>query len=457
MTSSGAIDDSQADDLSGEHARRDDSRRGFIRGSSLLLAGALPAAGSTRATAAHAGGSGLAGELKVGLIGCGYQGLVSASELLSQESWAGQIRLTALADAFPDRLQQTLRTLRSRFGEQVRVDAGSRFVGWHAYQELVSSDVDLVLLATPPVFRPQHAQAAVAAGKHVHAELPVAVDVSGLLQFRAAAIDAAQQRLAFGVGCAADEPTRGFESTLAQLRQGAIGRLTHVTAACAGQHRKPWTSPKPLPAPVIQLRNWWEHAWASGGADVERRVGGLHIANMLFGGHPREARPREGDTAGLPPGAVTALAHQVVYTYPCGGRLLCGNLAPAATRGKGCWLTVYGRGGRCDLNAGEIYNSRHELVWTATRETAVEATQLPSWESLLASIASGSEHSSPLTAADATLTALLGGWALLSGQPLGWDACLADPGLFDRWARPPGDLDVDRLLGLKPYCVAGRS
>ena len=124
---------------------------------------------------AHAAGSDI---LRVGLIGCGDRGTGAATQALSADS---NVKLVAMADVFGDRLQNSLEILQKdeKVAGKLDVKPDHRFVGFNAYRELIDSGVDVVLLCTPPHFRPQHLRAAVEAGKHVFAEKPVAVDEIG--------------------------------------------------------------------------------------------------------------------------------------------------------------------------------------------------------------------------------------------------------------------------------------
>src|SRR4051812_28984669 len=145
------------------------TRRELIK--SAAVAGALSALPN-----AHAAGGDL---LRVGLVGCGSRGTGAATQALQADP---NVKLVAMADAFEDRLEQSLALLREdpKAGPKVDVKPERRFVGFDAYEKLLSSGVDVVLLCEPPHFRPQHLRAAVDAGKHVFAEKPVAVDAPGV-------------------------------------------------------------------------------------------------------------------------------------------------------------------------------------------------------------------------------------------------------------------------------------
>src|SRR3954463_14081904 len=116
----------------------------------------------------HAGGGDV---LRVGLVGCGGRGTGAATQALSADP---NVKLVAMADAFEDRLMESLSVLRAdgKVAPKVDVRPEGRFVGFDAFEKLIASGVDVVLLCTPPHFRPQHLRAAIEAGKHVFAEKP---------------------------------------------------------------------------------------------------------------------------------------------------------------------------------------------------------------------------------------------------------------------------------------------
>jgi len=147
------------------------TRREFLKTSTLATVGAM-----SLSTAVHAAGD---DTLRVGLIGCGSRGSGAASQALMADS---QVKLTAMGDAFGDRLEASLDNLKNIDGLAAKIDVPPerRFVGFDAYKQVIASDVDVVLLTTPPGFRPLHLQAAVEAGKHVFAEKPCAVDAPGV-------------------------------------------------------------------------------------------------------------------------------------------------------------------------------------------------------------------------------------------------------------------------------------
>lgn len=171
------------------------SRRKFIKTAGLATAGTIlvPRA-SLGSRSIWTGNS---NTLKVGLIGCGGRGTGAAGEALNADP---NVILTAMADAFEDQLQSSLQTLEGKYGNIVQVSDSNKFVGLDAYQRLIDSDVDVVLLAAPTCFRPQHLEAAVNANKHVFCEKPFAVDAPGLRRVMEAAKKAKEKNLSLVSG-----------------------------------------------------------------------------------------------------------------------------------------------------------------------------------------------------------------------------------------------------------------
>ena len=150
------------------------TRRTFLSTLSAAAVGAGVAGSLGVARGAHAAGD---DTIKVGLVGCGGRGSGAAADALGADK---NIALVAMGDAFGDRLEKSLQGIRKAAGEKVQVTPERCFTGFDAFQKVIDSDVDVVLLCTPPHFRPQHLKAAVAAGKHVFCEKPVAVDGPGV-------------------------------------------------------------------------------------------------------------------------------------------------------------------------------------------------------------------------------------------------------------------------------------
>lgn len=395
-----------------------DTRRDFLRGSSMLLAGAMPARlpldGKTGEELGRQhespSNSGIHSELelKIGVIGCGRRGMSLASQLINDFPKAN---LVALADAFGDRLQQAARGLRGKFSDSVSLADSHRFVGLDSYQRLLESDLDLVVLAGPPSSRPQHAAAAVAAGKHVVAARAIATDIAGVHQFAAAEQAAGRAGTWFQVAFDHRRSPIILE-TVGRLQAGQIGRIVHVrvmshslppnrsVSAASSSGRSPRKASED--GILAQLRQWTQHTWLSGGGLLERHVDGLDLTNWILGQMPQEA---QGMAEWLSPGATPSLLdsdrwlHAAIdYRYPSGVHVQS-HWRESTRAWRGPSVTAVGTDGWCDVENGRIYDAQNELQWQF--DTAADQPQ---------------SCSKPQDGWQSTLTALLGREACLTGR-----------------------------------------
>ncbi len=217
--------------------------------------------------------------LKVGLIGCGGRGTGAASQALKADP---NVILSAMADIFPDRLESSYDILLKAHPDKVKVNPENRFVGFDAYQRLIDSGVDVVLLTTPPAFRPEQLTAAVNAGKHIFCEKPVAVDAPGVRKVLAAAQKAKERGLSLvsGFTFRYDLPKREL---FGRVQNGEIGEVRMVNSTRNGGGlwyfpRKPeWTEME------YQMRNWYYYDWLSGDFIVEMVVHNLDMMTWGIG------------------------------------------------------------------------------------------------------------------------------------------------------------------------------
>ena len=151
------------------------TRRSFLKKSSILVAGSAVGGSLTIAQAAHPFGT---DTIKVGLVGCGGRGTGAAIQAMNTSG--GDVNLVAMGDVFEDRLQGSYRSIKGKHGDKVKVTKDTQFVGYDAFEKVLGSEIDMIILATPPGFRPMHFEAAVKAGKNVFMEKPVATDAPGV-------------------------------------------------------------------------------------------------------------------------------------------------------------------------------------------------------------------------------------------------------------------------------------
>ncbi|NOX54198.1 MAG: Gfo/Idh/MocA family oxidoreductase [Planctomycetes bacterium] len=248
------------------------SRRQFLKATAAAGAALLVESSIARAAFVSSNET-----LRVGLVGCGGRGRGAAVQALKADPNA---KLVALADAFADHIEKSIPLLKkSPVGDRVVVDPDHRFAGFDAYKQLIDSGVDVVLLATPPHFRPIHLKACVEAGKHVFAEKPVAVDAPGIRSVLATCEEAKKKGLSIVSGLMYRYSPQKQE-TMKRVHDGAIGEIVAIqtTYNCGppwfrNKPRKPeWTEME------FQVRNWYPFTWLSGDHNVEQHVHSLDKA-----------------------------------------------------------------------------------------------------------------------------------------------------------------------------------
>lgn len=267
------------------------SRRLFLGGA--LAAGAL-AAGCGKTPSNGAGSKSVTipdmlkkapdgPPLKAGLIGCGGRGRGAAINFLN----AGpNLQIIALADVFQDRIEEGLKQIKEKGGQDVPRE--NCFVGFDAYQKLIESGVDIVLIATPPHFRPQHFAAAVGAGKHVFMEKPVAVDPVGARSIIETAGQAKTKNLVVVTGTQRHHQ-RNYVETWRRIQEGAIGDI--VSARCYWNQSQLWFRPRQKEWTEMEwmIRDWVNWTWLSGDHIVEQHVHNIDVISWFTGKHPTKA------------------------------------------------------------------------------------------------------------------------------------------------------------------------
>jgi myo-inositol 2-dehydrogenase / D-chiro-inositol 1-dehydrogenase len=413
-----------------QQSAKSSSRRQFLA-SSALAAGACAAAPKLWAGAPHVSGS---DEIKIGLIGCGARGTGAAAQALETK---GAVKLWAMADAFEDRLQTSLTNLtkgqkgrydtptHQGFGSQVDVPPERQFVGLDAFEKLLASGVDVVLMAQPPAFRPAHLEAAVNAGKHVFAEKPLATDAPGVRRVVKAGEEAKRLGLKIGVGLQRRHDPH-YVDTIKKLQDGAIGKLLCLRAYwCGGPPAK-----KPFPHSGLtemqyQVRNWYFFTWLGGDHIVEQHIHNLDVCNWLMNGHPVEAQGMGGRQVrtGKEWGQIYD-HHFVEFTYADGTKAFS-----QCRQTPGCWDSVsehaVGSGGTADIGRGVIQVG-HD---TGAAGRMPRNRQIPSvnayqveHDALFDAIRNNKPYNEIAAGVAATMTAILGRMATYSGKAVTWDA-----------------------------------
>ena len=250
-------------------------RRTFLKIGSLATVSALfPGAGQ---------GQEAPKELRVALVGCGGRGTGAAAQALN----VAGTKLVAMADAFENNVTWAHDALKAQMGERVDVPAENRFHGFVAYQKAIDL-ADVVLLCTPPGFRPAHFEYAVAQGKHIFMEKPVAVDGPGVRKVIevAKAADAKNLKVVCGLQ---RHYQNSYLETLAKVKEGIIGKIINTQVYWSGGGV--WTRERQegMTEMEYQMRNWYYFNWICGDHITEQHVHNLDVSNWFMGTHPARA------------------------------------------------------------------------------------------------------------------------------------------------------------------------
>jgi len=391
------------------------SRRDFLKTSTAAAAAAMTG-GLALERSAHAAGD---DTLKVGLVGCGSRGRGAVGDALSADK---NCILTAVADAFDDRLRQGLTGLKGAVGERVAVDDDHCFAGFDGYQKVIESGVDVVILATPPHFRPLQLKACIDAGKHVFCEKPVAVDAPGVRSVLATAEEAKKKNLNLVSGLC----WRYFPATqeiMKRVLDGAIGDVlaiqeTYNTGTLWHRGRKPDDTEM-----AYQMRNWYYFTWLSGDHNVEQHVHSLDKGSWAMGDKPpvkawglggRQVRtePKFGDIYDH---------HAVVYEYASGAKMYsyCRQQAGCSEE-----VTDYFFGTKGVCNVLNDYQITGANPWRADRALKQASMYVSEHQALFQAIRSGKTINNGSYMALSTMLAIFGRMVDYTGQTITWEEAI---------------------------------
>ncbi|MCB0845767.1 MAG: Gfo/Idh/MocA family oxidoreductase [Bacteroidetes bacterium] len=262
------------------------SRRNFLKSSGAAVVGGTLAVGLPGSVFANTTQT-----LKVGLIGCGGRGTGAANQALSADE---NVVLAYMADIFPDRMEKSYNALMEAHPDKVKVPEANKFMGFDAYQKLIDSDVDVVLLATPPAFRPDHLLYAVNKKKHIFTEKPMAVDIPGLKKVYEAARIAEKNQTSLVSGFCWRYHTPKRES-FGLVNEGAIGDITTIYNTYNTGYLWSYPREKKWGDLEYQLRNWIYYNWLSGDHINEQAI---HSLDMMVWAMGNKMPVKAGGTGG---------------------------------------------------------------------------------------------------------------------------------------------------------------
>ena len=391
------------------------TRRDFIKTSlAASLATAIPGN-----LGLHAGGT---DAIRIGMIGCGGRATGAALDCLEA---APGVEVVAMFDLFKDRLEGSLKELEEKFPGKIKVPADRRYTGFDGYKALCAlPEVNLIVTATPPGFRPIHFRAAIEAGKHVFMEKPVAVDPVGVRSIIATSELARTKGLAVVAGTQRRHQSRYLE-VMKRIHEGAIGEL--VGGECYWNQGDLWVVRKTPEMSDMewQCRNWLYFTWLSGDHIVEQHVHNIDVINWAFGATPVKAMGMGGRQVRTGPEYGNIFDHFAVeFEYSNGARVLsmCRQTPGCAERVEERLVGTRGTA----LGYGEIMGA---APWKFEGEETNPYVQEQA--DLIACIRRGEPLNEGRRIAESTLCAIMGRMSAYTGRAISWD-----------WAMTSSKLDL---------------
>lgn len=396
------------------------SRRDFVKKSALFTGGAMLLPNLQMNAMVNVLND---KKLKIALVGCGGRGTGAAVQALNADD---NVELVAMADAFEDRLQSSFMNIAKALGEtkKLNVNEKHKFVGFDGAKKAIDL-ADVVILATPPGFRPEHFEYAVNSGKHVFMEKPVATDVPGVRKVLAAAKKAKENKLNVVVGLQRHYQDN-YLAAIDHLNKDAIGKI--VSGQVYWNSGGVWVRErKPEQTELeYQMRNWYYFNWLCGDHILEQHIHNIDVANWFIGEYPISAQGMGGRQVrtGKDHGEIYD-HHFVEFTYPSGAVIASqcrhqpetmsrvseffqGTKGTVSTEGDNTAIkgwdgsTIFEHRGKDDPNPYEVEHVK-----------------------LFESIRNGGVISDAENGAKSTMTAIMGRMATYSGKVVKWDEAMA--------------------------------
>ncbi len=374
-------------------------------------------------------------KIRVGLVGCGGRGTRAGIIDCAQSSQG--VELVAMGDIFEDHVKaapEQIKTNLQKRGLSVKdiykVTPETTFVGFDAYKKVIACDVDMVILTTPPYFRPEHFRAAVEAGKHVFMEKPVAVDPVGVRSVIKSSELAMEKGLAIVAGTQLRRQ-ESFRETIRRIHNGDIGKITGGQVVRTGGAMLDWRTEEKTRRPEwtdmeYQIRRWLFWTWLSGDFITEMHVHNLDIMNWILQSHPLKCigvggrQVRSGKEFG------DVFDHFAVeYEYPNDVRIEYMGAQIDGYDWRGDERITGTKGSAHIFGNNGIINGSNPWKFEGEQKnpSVLEFTDL------IDSIRNGNPINEGRQIAESTMTAILGRMSAYSSQVLDWDSALKESDL----------------------------
>ena len=421
-----------------DKAAKDISRRDFMKASAAVGAAAI-FSGREKLFAQGTD------KIRVGLIGCGGRGTGAAKDCVRSSE---NIEIVAMGDLFRNRLEGSLEDLKNEVGEHVSVTEETMFEGFDAYKQVIATDIDMVILGTPPHFRPEHLKAAVEADKHIFMEKPVAVDPVGIRSVIASSELAKQKGLAIVAGTQRRHQAH-YLDIMKRIKQGDIGEI--VGGQCYWNMGELWVVEKEEGWSDMewQCRNWLYFTWLSGDHIVEQHVHNLDVINWAIGSHPVQCMGMGGRQVRTAPKFGNIFDHFAIeYEYPNGVRVLSTCRQTAGCNNQVSERLVGTKGKTYTDSSNGFIEGPNAYKYEGESPNPYEQEHVD----LIASIRSGEPLNEGKRVAESTMTAIMGRMSAYTGRALKWD-----------WAMNASKLDLSPAryefcdLTVRPVSVPGKT
>lgn len=392
--------------------QQNSERRDFLKTAGTALVAGFPALLK---------GAPVSNSIKVGLVGCGGRGTGAAAQALKADDYS---ELTSLADIYQDRIDDCLKRLTRANAAKIKVDDSKRYAGLDAYEKLMNSGVDVVLLATPPGFRPMHLRAAIEANKHVFCEKPIAVDAPGVRHVLETAKMATEKNLSLVSGFCW-RYSNYIMATFDQIRNGAIGDIVSYYATYYTNPVKPMPPASSRPAGMSdvewQIRNWYNFTWTCGDSLVEQAVHSVDKVAWAFNDQPPISCVAVGGRQ-IPAEGGNIYDHfEVNYLYPNNVRATVAN-----RQIEGCYNEnadyIMGTKGVCTIGRGTNPRIEGQTKWAfeGQKNDMYQAEH----DALFAAIRQNKPINNGVRMATSTMLAIMGRMAAYTGQQLTWEQAM---------------------------------
>ncbi|MBO9617817.1 MAG: Gfo/Idh/MocA family oxidoreductase [Niabella sp.] len=435
------------------------TRRDFVKNGSLIAGGLLaaPSLGNINFF------SGAKGEIKIALIGCGGRGTGAVTQALSTKQ---NVKLVAMADAFRDRLDGCYKTitakdmsdsgLKGNLLSKINVPEENKFVGFDAYKKAIAL-ADVVILTTPPGFRPIHFEEAVKQNKHIFSEKPMATDPAGIKKVMDAAAIAKQKKLNVVVGL-----QRRYQDSYRELfkRKDLIGDI--ISGQVWWNNSGVWVKQREPQQTEMeyQMRNWYYFNWLCGDHINEQHIHNIDVMNWFMEGHPVKAQGMGGRQVRTGKQYGEIYDHHYVEFHYADGTILnsqCRHIP--GTMSKVDELIV-GTKGSIFGDASVIKDRSGKVLFSFDKKGGERNPYQTEHDELFEAVAKGEyKFSNADYGATSTMTSIMGRMATYSGQVIEWDKAINSgidimPKEYSFTATPPVLPDAD---GFYPIAMPGKT